>query len=46
MQLSIHKNVIDQAKQPQEYVIRSIQSKEMQNKKQKNTIEILQQKIK
>jgi progesterone-induced-blocking factor 1 len=44
-QLEIAKNVIENTKQPHEFLVRSIQSKETQLKKQQVTIDLLQKKI-
>ena len=39
------KSVIENSKQPHEYLVRSMQSKELQYKKQQTTIETLQKRI-
>ena len=39
-------NIIDQAKQPQEYLIASLRKKEIQLKQQKNFIETLEKQVK
>lgn len=43
--LDVAKNVIDNTKQPHEFLVRSIQGKELQMKKQQTTIETLKAKI-
>ena len=43
--VEIAKNVIENTKQPHEFLVRSIQSKETQLKKQQVTIEMMQNKI-
>ena len=45
MKIEISKNVIENTKQPHEFLVRSIQSKETQLKKLQVTIEIMQKKI-
>ena len=44
-QLDIAKSVIENTKQPHEFLVRSIQSKETQLRKQQASIEIMQKKI-
>jgi hypothetical protein len=43
--LNIAQSVLDSSKQPHEYLVRSMQSKEIQIKKQQLTIETMQKKI-
>lgn len=44
-QLDVAKNVIENTKQPHEFLVRSIQSKETQLIKQQSTIENMKSKI-
>ncbi len=45
IKIEISKNVIENTKQPHEFLVRSIQSKETQLRKQQVTIEMMQKKI-
>ncbi len=44
-QLEVAKNVIENTKQPHEFLIRSMQSKELQLKRQQGSIDLMQKKI-
>ena len=44
-QLEVAKNVIENTKQPHEFLVRSMQSKELQLKRQQGSIDLMQKKI-